>query len=303
MQGYPRFDADDLHRSLARLNRMRMTPEADADRWLAALDTETSLRLLEHAFVEREREQVRSWARTAPTQPDAFVTWFEALAERGPGQGDALFPWLAAHATLEPMCWFLKQEQAGEAGFDDLVALTQLKLPTRAKLELARNYWDEMGQGAQSGMHGPMLEQLGVALELDARREATVWESLALANMMVALAANRHYAYQSVGALGVIELTAPGRAAQVNAGLKRLGLPGDARRYYALHATLDIKHSRAWNREVLQPLVAAEPRAASLIAEGALLRLRAGARCFERYRAVLWGGVPAEPTQLDTWPS
>lgn len=292
------FDANVLHRSLARLNRMRMAPELEVDRWRGALDAETSLRRLEHAFVERERAQVRSTACTAPAEPDAFVTWFEALADHGPGQGDPLFPWLAAHATLDQMCWFLKQEQAGEAGFDDLVALTQLKLPVRAKLELARNYWDEMGQGAQSGMHGPMLEQLGRALDLQARREATVWESLALANMMVALAANRHYTYQSIGALGVIELTAPGRAAQVNAGLKRLGLPGDARRYYALHATLDIKHSRAWNREVLQPLVAAEPRAASLIAEGALLRLRAGERCFERYRAVLWGGVSA-----DRWPS
>ena len=49
------------------------------------------------------------------------------------------------------------QEAAGEAGFDDLVAMTQVKLPTRAKLELARNYWDEMGRGNPKGMHGPML--------------------------------------------------------------------------------------------------------------------------------------------------
>jgi hypothetical protein len=179
---------------------------------------------------------------------------------------------------------------AGEAGFDDLVALTQVKLPARPKLELARNYWDEMGQGTASGMHGPMLENLGRALKLDVCEENTVWESLALANLMVALAANRHYAYHSVGALGAIELTAPGRSEKVNAALKRLGLGGEARRYYALHATLDVKHSRAWNSEALRPLVAADPSLAMPIAEGALMRLRAGERCFERYRSELWSG-------------
>jgi hypothetical protein len=52
---------------------------------------------------------------------------------------------------------------------------------------------------------------------------------------------------------------------------------------------LDIKHSEDWNREALRPLVAEDPARATAIAEGALIRLTCGARCFERYRAVLWG--------------
>ena len=279
-----------VQHQLTQLNRTRLTPQNGSENWLSSLDQEVELRRLEHAFVERELEHVRERARQAPQDADAFVSWFEGLVEDGPGQGDALFPWLAEHASLEQMRWFLRQEMAGEAGFDDLVALTQLKLPVRPKLELARNYWDEMGRGTQGGMHGPMLQQLERTLDLDVREETTVWESLALGNLMVALAANRHYAYQSIGALGAIELTAPGRSEQVNAGLKRLGLSGEARRYYALHATLDVKHSIAWNREVLQPLVAADPSLATPIAEGALLRLSAGARCFQRYRSFLWNG-------------
>jgi hypothetical protein len=153
---------------------------------------------------------------------------------------------------------------------------------------MARNYWDEMGQGAEGGMHGPMLANLSRALRLDELPGATVWQALALGNLMVALATARYYAYQSIGALGVIELTAPGRSALVNAGLKRLGIGGAARRYYALHATLDLRHSQAWNREVLWPLVASHSEVAPRIAEGALLRLRAGERCFERYRQELW---------------
>jgi hypothetical protein len=212
------------------------------------------------------------------------MDWFHALKEDGPGQGDALFPWLAEEASLDQMRWFLRQEAAGEAGFDDLVALTQIRFPARPKLEMANNYWDEMGRGRESGMHGPMLERTTQALELHPNVETTAWESLALANLMVAMAINRHLAYQSVGALGAIEMTAPGRVSQVNEGMRRLGLAADVRRYFQLHAGLDVRHSLAWNREVIEPLVAADPGAARAIAEGALLRLSAGARCFDRYR-------------------
>jgi hypothetical protein len=279
--------SSELHRALLQLNHARMTPSFDAEAWIASLDQEYQLRCDEHRFVENERALVRARAEEAPYEADAFVAWFEQLRQSGPGQNDVLFPWLANEATPEAMRWFLAQELAGEAGFEDLVALTQVKMHGRAKLELARNYWDEMGQGSASGMHGPMLDNLGRSLQLENVTEPPVWEAIALGNLMGALAANRHYAFQSLGALGVIELTAPDRAAHVNAGLKRLGVTGSARRYYALHATLDIKHSAAWNREVLHSLASEDPRAVRAIAEGALMRLHAGARCFARYRQTL----------------
>jgi hypothetical protein len=285
------WDPDALHRRIAASHASRLDPQltdeiADDHAWSNAVQREVNVRRLERAFVEQERAAVARQTRAVPTEPAAFVAWFESLRDHGPGQGDALFPWLAEEASFEDMRWFLQQEIAGEAGFDDLVALTQVKLPNVPKLEMARNYWDELGQGHEGGMHGPMLSQLKHELQLG--ETVPVWESLALGNLMAALALSRHYAYQSIGALGVIELTAPGRAELVNAGLKRLGVGGAARRYFALHATLDVRHSLAWNREVLMPLVAADPRVARYLAEGALMRLRAGERCFERYRAKLW---------------
>jgi hypothetical protein len=255
------------------------------------LQTELKIQLLERDFVEAERAAIAAQVRHVPTEVNAFVAWFEGLKVRGPGQGDPLFDWLATGASLADMRWFLEQEIAGEAGFDDLVALAQLKLPSRPKLEMARNYWDEMGQGHQGGMHGPLLGALREALDLSSA--PPVWESLALGNLMVALATSRHYQYQAIGALGVIELTAPGRAELVNQGLKRLGVAGGLRRYFALHATLDIRHSETWIREVFRPLVERDPRIAPRLAEGALMRLRAGARCFERYRRQLWEGEPS----------
>ncbi len=276
---------DQLHRKLALFHQQRLRPSVPHPRWREEIAAELELRLLEGDFVEKELAAVASEAAAAPAEPAAFLGWFEDLRRTGPGQGDPLFPWLAGTATLQEMRWFLAQEIAGEAGFDDLVALTQVKLPVGPKLELARNYWDEMGRGHEHAMHGPMLVRLAQALEVAAPVESTVWEALALGNLLVALAMNRRYAFHSVGALGAIELTAPGRVGLVDRGLERLGVAKEARVYFALHATIDLQHSEAWNREVIAPLVEADPAAARAIAEGALLRLRAGARCFERYRA------------------
>ncbi|MBW3559044.1 MAG: iron-containing redox enzyme family protein [Proteobacteria bacterium] len=247
------------------------------------------MRELESEFMEAFRAEVAERAATAPTDPEGMLRWFEDLKDTGPGQNDPLFPWLAEEADMEAMRWFLQQEVAGEAGFDDLVAYTQVKIPVaRAKLELAANYWDEMGRGSEGGMHGPMLDALARKLDLQPEIETTVGPALALGNTLVAMATHRRYAYHSVGGLGVVELTAPWRAELIAQGLKRLGV-GKERIYFALHATLDIKHSETWNAEVLQPLVAADPGCARYIAEGALMRLTSGARCFEAYRAHLWG--------------
>jgi hypothetical protein len=273
-----------LHLVLARFNQRRLRPSLPSATWREDLREEAMLRELEGEFVESERDLVCERARTAPEGPDAFVRWFESLREIGPGQGDPLFPWLRARASLAQMRWFLEQEVAGEAGFEDLLALTQVKFPVRAKLELARNFWDEMGRGRERAMHGPLLGNVARELGVDGDPGRVVWEANALANLLVALAANRRYAYQAIGALGAIELTAPGRVGEVDAGLARLGVGPSARRYFSLHAVVDLRHSADWNAEVIRPLVCAEPRAASAIAEGALLRLNAGARCFARYR-------------------
>lgn len=281
-------DADRaLQLRLSELNALRFNPELPEPDWKAGVVRMAELGIVEGEFLESSRRAVAERAASAPTDATGFIAWFEHLKENGPGQNDPLFQWLQHHATIDEMKWFLTQEVAGEAGFDDLTALTQLKLPVRPKLELARNYWDEMGRGNASAMHGPLLEALARHLALAPEIETTVTESLALANTMAGLAANRRYAYQSVGALGVIEMTAPGRSAATSAGLKRLGVRAKNRHYFALHAILDVKHSLAWNAEAIRPLVEQDGRIATAIAEGALMRLECGAACFRRYRKQL----------------
>jgi hypothetical protein len=281
LQG-PAFERFQL--KLAKYNSRQLRPAFPTDAWRDELDEYATVTRAEGEYIEAVRQEIGPLVTDVPSGVDDFIDWFEELKETGLGQGDPLFPWLAETASQEDMLWFLTQEVAGEAGFDDLLALTQVKMPITAKLEMARNYWDEMGRGRETAMHGPLLERLANYLEIDAEPNRVVPESLALGNAMLALARSRRYCFQSIGALGVIEMTAPTRAGFVDAGLKRLRIPTKKRLYFTLHAVLDIKHSECWNREVLRSLVGENPRCAQAIGEGAIIRLWHGARCFDRYR-------------------
>jgi hypothetical protein len=274
----------EFHTALTRYNAQRLQPRLPEESTNDDLAREHAVARAEIEFIEAQQRELAHLTRDIPEDVNDFIDWFERLKENGPGQGDPLFPWLAEKATVEQMKWFLLQEVAGEAGFEDLLAMTQVQMSVQAKLEMARNYWDEMGRGREKGMHGPMLERLASYFQLAPKPATVVPESLALGNTMVALARHRRYAYHSVGALGVIEMTAPTRAGHVDRGLRRLGIPGKKRQYFAVHAILDVKHSEEWNREVLRPLVAEDPRRARAIGEGAVMRLWHGARSFARYR-------------------
>ena len=137
--------------------------------------------------------------------------------------------------------------------------------------------WFEGLRTSGPGQGDPLFPWLARTATLDQMRWFLTQEAVG--------ASNRRYAYHAAGALGAIEMTAPGRVSQVNEGLKRLDAPANARAYFQLHAGLDVKHSEAWNREVSYSLVETDPRTARPIAEGALMRLECGARRFGRYRA------------------
>lgn len=274
---------DFFHQQLARFNLSRVAVSVPDTQWQDALQTEMDFRLAEGHFLESLRAEIAPRLPDPNLDTDGFVCWFEDLLQTGPGQQHPLFDWLAEHATLEDMRWFLTQEAAGEAGFEDLIAYTQIKLPPQAKLECARNFWDEMGHGKQAAMHAQMLEGMVEELALQPVIENTVWEALALSNTMLGMATSRRYTYHSLGALGAIELTAPQRVGKVSKGMQRLGLSKRVRAYFDLHAALDVAHARAWIREIIRPLAEADPACRQFMAEGALMRLECGARCFDRY--------------------
>lgn len=272
-----------LHTRLAKHNISRLAVGTPTVNWEEDIRTAYEHQILEGHFLEELRVAVEPIIPEPMPTGEDFANWFESLAECGPGQQHGLFDWLENEASLEQMKWFLSQEVIAEAGFDDLLAYTQVKLPPQAKQECARNYWDEMGGGKQGAMHSLLLKRVSHGLLLQPTIDNTVWESLALNNMMLGLATTRRYTYHSLGALGVNEITAAARANKISRSLQRLGVDPWTRSYFDLQAALDLSHSRCWVREVIRPLVTSNPDCAQFIAEGALMRLHSNELCFNRY--------------------
>ena len=82
-----------------------LSPALPTDDWQLILDGDAKMLRLEGAFPRRAARRGRATRpRPAPTDPDGFVAWFEALKETGPGQGDPLFPWLAEAGRAWTRC-------------------------------------------------------------------------------------------------------------------------------------------------------------------------------------------------------
>jgi len=240
----------------------------DAPDWLTSLQAQYRMRRLEHDFVSAASASVRRFAREAPSDPERFCTWFSRLDQLRSNTTDQLFARLANDASEGQLRWYLQQHVVAEAGFSELSALAQQKLA-------------QSGSGLSNTLFntvaGDPLACLGQTLADAQAREDSVWEALALSNLVVAFAANRRYVYHAAGALAVVELTAPQQREALEQGLARLGLSTDL-----LPFDFGLPQSWSWCNDVLPALVAQDPTAASQIAEGALSRLAASARYCER---------------------
>lgn len=296
----PERRLEPLHRRLAEFNRLRLKPSFDVVDWQQQLRQDTEMRVLEGHFIESERVQVQEAASKVPTQPREFAGWLESLRAASAAQSEPLFQWLAQHATRTDVSWLLAQELSGEDNLEDLLALTQVSRPWRAKIEMARNYWDEMGQGSATATSARLLEELKYELHMEST-EPPVWETLARSNLMLGLATNRRYGFQVLGALALVELNAGPCAALLNAGLKRLGFSSATCAYFGMRETLSPLRAHSWNEGVLLPYVAQDARTAAAIAEGALMRLVAEARCVQRYQSELKVPEAWAPIQLSAW--
>jgi hypothetical protein len=178
--------------------------------------------------------------------------------------------------------WFGDLVETGPGQADPLFDF----LAQRASVEQMRWYLAQ----EQASTHMPVLDPLGKGLLLGHRVEP-MWESLARANLTTGFALHPRYADHALGALAVIALTTPGHRRAVAAGLDRLGVitPLVAAREAARPIRTD---------HLLDALVAHEPLLPRAIAEGALARLTADKRAFDRYRIELGLSSQADTTLI-----
>ncbi|MGB8652539.1 MAG: iron-containing redox enzyme family protein [Mycobacteriales bacterium] len=226
---------------------------------------------LEQAWLA-ELEQ--SWAaagQEAVTGPEQAVAAMRAVAaqDRLPES----YRWLAQQADWPQVVEFLALEGGPDGGFDDLVAGCQVGLTGGPKLELARNYWDEMGGGDPDAVHTVLHDRLVAAVGMPrvprADQPVAALERAALGGL---LATNRWLQPEMVGALGLLELQAGPRCRLVLQAFDRLGAPEDAYPFYSEHAEVDPRHGKDWVEKAIAPLVAEHPAWGDRIVKGAWWR-------------------------------
>ncbi|MFL6240259.1 MAG: iron-containing redox enzyme family protein [Actinomycetes bacterium] len=207
----------------------------------------------------------------AGVDPDDAVAALRTIAART--RLPAVYKWLAQVATWPQVVHFLTLEGGPDAGFDDLVASCQIGLFGAAKLELATNYWDEMGDGALENVHTHLHDRLVGALDirrLDPHELPT--SALARSAFCGLLATNRWLQPEMLGALGLIELQAGPRCRLVLQAFDRCAAPADAYPFYEVHADVDPRHGKDWLENAIAPTVGEQPDWAPRMVRGALWR-------------------------------
>lgn len=149
-------------------------------------------------------------------------------------------------------------------------------------MEMASNYWDEMGKGRTHAVHTHLFQNLIEGLTLQAPAASDLpWQVLAGVNVMLWSCIPRRNAFRAQGTLGAVELLAPQRCTRVVHGAARVGIRKKTVVYYCAHAIIDISHAEGWLDHVIQPQVASFPDSRTGIAEGLIVRADASLDYFD----------------------
>lgn len=250
-------------------------PRLNASRQIAAL--EDAWRRWEDAQVD---------PACLPADAKSFGDWFLELAT-GHVQPD-FCRYVAREATLAELGLFFMAEELVDSRFDDLVAMVQIGAPPPSKLTMAENYWDEMGEGNIEQMHTRLFEhsarymrQVLADRAVDSGRLlcTEIYENACLVLMY---GVHRHLAPRALGAMGLMEHSAPARFQAMVDGCTRLGVPEDVITYQRIHIHVDADHGSEWLANVLVPLVGESPQVLREVSMGVLTRKRIADAYYER---------------------
>jgi pyrroloquinoline quinone (PQQ) biosynthesis protein C len=205
-----------------------------------------------------------------------FVRWFKDAVQRHVSSNHPFYEqFLPDTANREQLRFYLAQETNLDPKFDDILAQIQIGHRGAPKMEIASNYWDEMGNGQSSAVHTALFQQtldyLGIDDDYLAQR--VFYQSVASGNMSSCLALHRRHNLRALGYFGTTEYIAPKRFKSLLKAWQRLDLDPRFAEYHRLHVTIDAVHGNAWLNNVIAPLVEQDPTAGVQIAQGMLLRL------------------------------
>ena len=245
------------------------------------LETQPILRsisaILEGGIMKNQLALIRMEELKAyPITGAAYVQWLKKLISAHTSSIHPLYnQYLANEASKEDLAFFLAQETNLDPRFDDILAMLQIGLHGIEKMELACNYFDEMGNGNVENVHTVLFSRALKELNVDISyiRSNMMLEAQASGNISACLAMSRRHYYKAIGYFGVTEYLAPRRFKHFVAAWNRNGLSITGSTYHQLHIHIDAEHANGWMNNVISPLIDSDPAIGLEIAIGALIRL------------------------------
>jgi Iron-containing redox enzyme len=237
--------------------------------------------IFEQAMLDYEIALVEDGASGYPVDGKDYVLWLKrVIANHRASHHPFYRPYLQDHGTRDDVRFLLAQETSLDPRFDDILALIQLGTDEAEKIEIAANYWDEMGNGEATNMHGALFAKALAALDIDPAyiKDNLLLEAKLCGNLSAALSLSRRHYYKAIGYFGVTEYLAPRRFRSLIVAWHRLGLPPEGIRYHDLHVAVDAGHAAGWFKNVIEPAVDRDPRVGRDIAIGVVIRLNTSER-------------------------
>lgn len=225
------------------------------------LDHEDEIRELEDEWNKWEESRISHW--TLPKKVSELPDWFHHIEQCYLKDSETLFNYLENEAPLLDVAYYLHLENKVDGKFDDLIALAQLGMQDpKMKLALARNYWDEMGNGNPEDIHTTLfsisanyMNQKLRESGIDPNSIEEPVEAIRNANLQMMYGIRRWWTPRFLGVLAILEQTAWRRFEILERGFKRLQIPETHTKYQRVHVDIDKTHGKELFEEVLMPLV------------------------------------------------
>ncbi|MEV8515384.1 iron-containing redox enzyme family protein [Dactylosporangium sp. NPDC051484] len=238
-------------------------------------------RLLEIATIAAEDRWIEPGTiEAAPDGGPAYLSWLKGLARTHPVFKHPYYAeFINRQASRDDLRTYVIQESLVDGRFDDFLAMMQVGTVGAAKMEIANNFWDEMGNGEPEEVHTTLFNQIYQVFDIveEELEAAMTANDLLSGNLAVLLCRYRHLYPEAVGYLGMTEWLAPDRFRNVVRAWERLGLPDVGIVYHRLHVTIDSRHAAGWFHNVVVPASTSEYMRRG-IARGSLWRLNSSAR-------------------------
>ncbi|MGI5131590.1 iron-containing redox enzyme family protein [Pseudonocardia sp. CA-107938] len=222
---------------------------------------------LRGAMEQRFLAQLR--ADTTPDD-DVATALDELLVE--PAEARGVSHHLRDEGTVEQLREYVCHRSLYHLKEADPQAFVIPRLAGAAKAGLVTVEHDEYGAGRPERMHSELFAQLMEALDLDPTYgrylDQAAATTLAEVNLMSLCGLHRALRGALVGQFATVELTSSPGSDRLVRGMRRLGLPEAAVAFYAEHVEADAVHEQLVRRQVIAPLLVAEPALAADVVFG-----------------------------------